>query len=112
MAVDFDAMTSAAVLAAFAVPGRVLFKRNGEPIAEIDGVFDRFQIEAMGEDGAPFSIKRTVLGVREADLPPGFVLKSGDRVQILNKTFDITDFQPDGLGWVTLPLGLVGSAGP
>jgi hypothetical protein len=112
MAVDFDAMTGAAVLAAFAVPGRVLFKRNGEPIAEIDGVFDRFQIEAMGEDGAPFSIKRTVLGVREADLPPGFILVPGDRVQILNRTFDITDVQPDGLGWASLPLGLVGSAGP
>ncbi|EHL97710.1 hypothetical protein HMPREF9946_03993 [Acetobacteraceae bacterium AT-5844] len=109
---DFDALTGAAVLQAFGVAGGVLFKRDGEPPLEIPGIFDRYQIEAMGEDGAPFSLKRTQLGVREADLPPGFTLRIGARVQILGKTFDVRDVQPDGLGWVVMPLGFIGDAGP
>jgi hypothetical protein len=112
MAVDFDALTSAAILKAFAVEGRVLIQRGGEKLIEIGGIFDRFQIEAMGEDGAPFSIKKTVLGIRQADLPPGVELRAGDRAQILGRAFHITDVQPDGLGWLVLPLGFLASAGP
>lgn len=112
MAVDFDALTSAAILKAFAVKGRVLIQRGGEPLIEIDGIFDRYQIEAMGEDGAPFSIKKTVLGIRQADLPPGLELRATDRAQILGRVFDITDVQPDGMGWLVMPLGYLASAGP
>jgi hypothetical protein len=112
MTVDLDALTSAAVMAAFAVPGRVIFKRDRQTFMTIDGVFDRYQIEAMGEDGAALSIKKSVVGVRQADFPPGVTPAAGDRVQILGKTFDVFDVQPDGLGWITLPLGFVANAGP
>jgi hypothetical protein len=112
MAVDFDGLTSAAILAAFAVSGRVLFKRGHQPLMTIDGIFDRAQVEAMGEDGAAFSIKKTLLSVRAADFPPGVAPVAGDRVQIRGITFDVTDVQPDGMGWIVLPLGILAKAGP
>jgi hypothetical protein len=111
MAVDLDALTSAAVLKAFGVAGRVLYRRRDRTTFWIDGVFDRYQIEAMGEDGAPFSIKKTVLGLRAVDFPPRVAPAAGDQVQILGKTFDITDVQPDGLGWIALPLGYLADSG-
>lgn len=116
MALDFAAL-DAAVMEAFAEPEPVLYRpRAGQagPFP-VPGIFDRAQVQAMDGEGATVSVRRTTLGVREADFPPGYRIdagEQGDRLQLRGLTFAVKDAQPDGQGWVYLDLARIGAAGP
>ena len=112
MALDFGAL-NAAVMEAFAEPELVTYRaRYAAGVLRVRAIFDRFQIQAMLDGEAPVSLMQTQIGVHQADFPPGFVHDQGDRVELMGSTFVVSDPQPDGKGWVYLPLKRVGSAGP
>ena len=108
MPVDFDAL-GASVMNAFAepVPVRYLPVDHG-PEIQLRGIFDRYQVDVMTQEGASMSIKSSKLSLRQAELPEGFYPLQGDRVFVQGLTFDITDVQPDSFGWIFLPLGYIG----
>ncbi|MFC7611701.1 head-tail joining protein [Teichococcus aestuarii] len=112
MAIDFGAL-NAAVMEAFAEPERVAYQPRGEAgLLWVRAIYDRFQLQALLDGDAPVSVMQTQIGVCQADFPPGFVHDAGDRVQVRGISFVASDAQPDGQGWVYLPVKKIGSAGP
>ncbi|SHJ69018.1 hypothetical protein SAMN02745194_03131 [Roseomonas rosea] len=106
MPVDIEGLLNGAVRAAFGEPITYRPKAGGELPPGLHGVFDRTQVEAlMGEAVALSSVPKTWLGVRQADFPPGFEHRQGDRVLIQGRTFAVVNPLPDGKGWVYLELG-------
>lgn len=106
MALDWDALTHAAVSDAFAEP--VLYQPTGGAPLTISGVFDEAYAEVQELDGVPVSSVFPVLGVRLSqfgDTPPD----SGDRLTIVRTgtTYVVNNVNPDGHGWATLPLNWV-----
>ncbi|MBP0492172.1 head-tail joining protein [Pararoseomonas indoligenes] len=109
--IDWNALNSA-VMTGFsdekAVPVTYVAPGTGVIFEGLRGILDRYQIEVIAEDGAPTSVKRSMLSMCQADLPIDLELKQGGRIEVQGLTFHITDVQPDVFGWIYLPLGLVG----
>lgn len=106
MALDWDALTHAAVSDAFAEP--VLYQPAGGDPFTVSGVFDEAYAEVEVLDGAPVSSVFPVLGVRLSqfgDSPP----EAGDRLTIIRTgtTYVVNNVNPDGHGWAILPLNWV-----
>ncbi|MBP0492874.1 head-tail joining protein [Pararoseomonas indoligenes] len=109
MAVDIDALTSAALLAAFGEPIAYVPRDQADMPDGLRGIFDRTQLQVLMQDEvAPSSVAKTWLGVRQADFPPGFKHRQKDRLVVRGVTYDVAEALPDGQGWVYLELGRIG----
>lgn len=106
MALDWDALTHAAVSDAFAEP--VLYQPAGGGSFTIHGVFDEAYAEVQVLDGVPVSSVSPVLGVWLAQFggtPP----EAGDRLTLVRTgtAYVVNNVNPDGHGWAILPLNWV-----
>lgn len=107
MAVDVDGLAGAAAIAAFGVEVSYTVA-GGLTSFTVRGVFDRHHAATrIGEDGAPVSVRETLLGVRLADFPAGVEPAAGDGpVVVGGNAYDVADVRPDGLGGAALVLSL------
>jgi hypothetical protein len=107
--VPWDALNASCV-SVFGEPEAFQYRPHGQPFFDVNGVFESFQVDVPDPDsGVSTSVRRTSLGVQQGDFPPDYQHRQRDRVHIRGVTYDVTDALPDGLGWVYLTLGRIGS---
>jgi hypothetical protein len=104
--IDFDALLSVPAMAAFAEP--VMVRRAGGSTFTVRGVFDRRHFTADMGDGPAQTLQRVTLAIRLAELPPGIILRAGDRVQRGGVEYIIVaPPEVDAMGGALLILGAV-----
>jgi hypothetical protein len=83
----------------FGVP--VVYTPTGMPPVTITAIVDITpEISAISATGIPISTAQSTLSVRLADLPQE--PQQGDLVTIAGESFQVIDYQPDGLGGAKL----------
>jgi hypothetical protein len=107
---DWDALNRS-IIGGFAEPELFQYRpHHSQPPFDAQGIFDSYQVDVPDpEGGPPTSARRTSLGVQQSAFPPDFQHTPRDRVHVRGVTYDVTDALPDGLGWVYLTLGRIGS---
>lgn len=113
MAVDWDALVLAPVMAVFGegVPGNdeslPLYTPRGLPPFRLrDAVFDAEfeQVDVNPDDGSTTTTHRPVLGVRIALFPRRPAQNDAVMIPSVGKTYIVRDVQPDGHGHAKLML--------
>lgn len=104
MAVDWDRLVLGPTHAAFGEPAEIS-RGGGAPLQVPDAIFDLVPTEVQMPDGRTMvSGFRPTLGIRQASLPEGVVVRQGDDVQVRGQSYRVADVQPDSLGHVLLVL--------
>ncbi|HEY0183524.1 MAG TPA: hypothetical protein VGC09_12020 [Rhodopila sp.] len=107
MAIDWDHLVLAPLHAAFGEAIRYQPATNAAFTLE-DAVVDRAYVQVgFDGDGAPVTAWRTIVGIRIASCPAGFVAAAGDRISARGYSWQVSDAQADGKGNVVLVLAVV-----
>lgn len=110
MPVNFERLLNGPAIRHFAEPEAIIYKpAPSQPEFTVRGVLDHYQVEVLDpQTSAAVSTKKTVLGVRQSDFPPGYKHRQKDRLKVRGITYDVVNAEPDGQGWVYLELGRIG----
>lgn len=104
--IDLDALLHPSLLTLFAEP--VTVRRTGGSNFTVRGIFESEHFTAEMGEGPAQTLQRVTLFIRLSELPPGIVLRAGDRVQRGGVEYIIVaPPEVDAMGGALLILGAV-----